>query len=168
MFERKKERMTQRPPQQVILTVRDPESWYRSAMATIYSHKLPPIKYIVWLIPSLWAHLNMGDAVIWDKIFQNRFLDHDYAVQRCSEWMEEVKRVVPADRLLVFDSSEGWGPLCGFLGLPIPTEPYPRINESEKFQERLRRALMKMVLKEFVLPVTVVAVGVWVARKALL
>ena len=31
---------------------------------------------------------------------------------------EEVKRIVPAERLLVWEVSEGWEPLCEFLGRP--------------------------------------------------
>ena len=36
-------------------------------------------------------------------------------------------------RLLVFEASQGWGPLCTFLGKPIPDEPYPQRNTSEEF-----------------------------------
>jgi hypothetical protein len=45
--------------------------------------------------------------------------------------IEEVKRVVPAERLLVYKVTEGWGPLCAFLGVPVPDVPFPRSNSSE-------------------------------------
>jgi hypothetical protein len=43
---------------------------------------------------------------------------------------------VPKDRLLVFNVAEGWGPLCAFLGVPVPDTPYPRENSTEQFVAR--------------------------------
>ena len=34
----------------------------------------------------------------------------------------------PKDKLLVFKCSEGWEPLCKFLGVPIPNSPFPHRN----------------------------------------
>jgi hypothetical protein len=48
----------------------------------------------------------------------------------------EVKRVIPAERLLVHESSDGWEPLCKFLNVPIPATDYPRTNSREEFQNR--------------------------------
>lgn len=44
-----------------------------------------------------------------------------------------VKREVPEDRLLVFRVSEGWEPLCRFLGVEVPKTPFPRVNDAESF-----------------------------------
>lgn len=51
---------------------------------------------------------------------------------------EEVKRTVPPERLLVYKAGEGWEPLCEFLNVPVPDEPFPRVNDSAEFQGRLR------------------------------
>ena len=40
---------------------------------------------------------------------------------------------IPPERLLVFEVREGWGPLCKFLGVPVPADPFPRVNERENF-----------------------------------
>eukprot|EP00957_Ditylum_brightwellii_P033191 2515097-Ditylum_brightwellii.AAC.1 len=50
---------------------------------------------------------------------------------------------VPADRLLVFNVKEGWGPLCQFLGKEVPPddEPFPFVNESAEL------ALAEKVMK---------------------
>ncbi len=29
---------------------------------------------------------------------------------------------------------EGWSPLCKFLDLPIPSTPFPRVNDKAKMQ----------------------------------
>jgi len=44
-----------------------------------------------------------------------------------------VREMVPADRLLVFTPSDGWGPLCEFLGVPVPAAPFPRSNGRDAF-----------------------------------
>ena len=50
---------------------------------------------------------------------------------------EEIKRIVPADRLLVWSVADGWEPLCEFLELPVPDQPFPRVNDSKQFGERI-------------------------------
>ena len=48
-----------------------------------------------------------------------------------------VKATIPADRLLVYQVKEGWGPLCAFLGVAEPAEPFPRTNNRAEFWDRL-------------------------------
>ena len=49
----------------------------------------------------------------------------------------DVKAAVPADKLLVFEATQGWEPLCKFLGVSIPSEPCPHLNKKENFKEML-------------------------------
>ena len=37
---------------------------------------------------------------------------------------------VPKENLLVWNVKEGWGPLCEFLGKPIPDGPIPHDNKT--------------------------------------
>lgn len=53
--------------------------------------------------------------------------------------VEEVKANVPADQLLVYEVKEGWEPLCQFLGVPVPPEPFPHVNDTREFQGHIRR-----------------------------
>lgn len=32
----------------------------------------------------------------------------------------------------MFHPNEGWEPLCDFLGVPVPAEPFPRINSRDE------------------------------------
>jgi Sulfotransferase domain len=50
---------------------------------------------------------------------------------------EEVRRTVPAERLLVWSVTEGWEPLCDFLEVPIPEEPFPHVNDRTEFLNRV-------------------------------
>ena len=58
---------------------------------------------------------------------------------------EEVVRNIPADRLLVFDLSEGWEPLCKFLDKPTPNEPFPHLNEGKNLAAQCRRVLASIL-----------------------
>ena len=49
----------------------------------------------------------------------------------------EVERTIPAERLLVYEVSQGWEPLCAFLNVRAPDEPFPQTNTTEEFVARL-------------------------------
>lgn len=55
-------------------------------------------------------------------------------------WTEYVKKKVPKDQLLIFRVTEGWEPLCNFLQVPIPEKPFPRLNDKNDIDQRLKRA----------------------------
>jgi hypothetical protein len=51
-----------------------------------------------------------------------------------------VQAAFPPERLLTYDVNEGWEPLCAFLGLAVPTTPFPRLNTSEEWEDRRNAA----------------------------
>ena len=51
---------------------------------------------------------------------------------------------MPADRLLVWQVKEGWGPLCHFLGLPEPEEAFPNVNDTQEMLGRI--VMMRRIL----------------------
>ena len=55
-----------------------------------------------------------------------------------NNWVEEVKRTVPKEKLLVFSVKEGWEPLCKFLNVPVPEEPFPKTNDSAAFKKDIK------------------------------
>jgi hypothetical protein len=48
---------------------------------------------------------------------------------------------VPAERLLVYRVDDGWEPLCGFLGVEVPDEPFPRVNVGGDLLHNIRLAM---------------------------
>jgi hypothetical protein len=130
------------PDAKVILTVRDsPEVWYQSASETIYVASDMLDKFLFRLLPSSKKMKQMGRATIWDNplVFNGEFETRGKEIY--SEWIEEVKRVVPQDKLLIFNVKQGWKPLCEFLGKPIPSGPFPRVNEREEFKKNAHSAI---------------------------
>jgi hypothetical protein len=49
---------------------------------------------------------------------------------------EEVRREAPADRLLEWRATDGWEPLCEALDLPVPDDPFPRVNTRDEWRAR--------------------------------
>jgi Sulfotransferase domain len=50
---------------------------------------------------------------------------------------------VPPERLLVYRVADGWGPLCRFLSVHPPDEPFPRINTRPTFIDNGERAITR-------------------------
>ena len=55
----------------------------------------------------------------------------EVAVEFFNRWVDEVKATVPNDRLLIHNAKDGWDPLCKFLGVPVPENAYPRVNDTQ-------------------------------------
>jgi hypothetical protein len=141
------ELMERHPDAKVILSVRDPERWYESVRNTIYelSVVIPrhPIYRIGYKLVSFFVfrgpgNRNLADAIIWQGTFDDRFEDKHHAIEVFERHDAEVQRRVPKDRLLVYDVKAGWGPLCEFLGVEEPEEPFPRTNDAAEMQRRLQ------------------------------
>ena len=161
------------PEAKVVLSVRDPQRWYESALKTIFSfplrrrNRLDRFRYNLFSVlnPPSMAVPQMLDRV-WNRIFDGRQFDkpgdREFAIEAFQRHNEEVKAYVPANRLLVYQVSEGWEPLCAFLGVPVPETPFPRVNETEAFRRdiaaRTRRSIFQVVGASTAL--TMVALGI--------
>jgi hypothetical protein len=80
----------------------------------------------------------MADALIWRRDFEGRFEDRKHAMRVFREHNEGVRRLVSPEKLLVYRVEQGWEPLCAFLGVPVPDEPFPRLNDAAGFRRRIR------------------------------
>jgi hypothetical protein len=111
------------PDALVLLSVRDPDSWWKSASTTIFPASRS-------MAGSPW--FDMVEAMFASR-FTSRLDDRDACVAAFERHNEEVRRRVPRGRLLAWRASDGWEPLCRALGAPVPDEPFPRANTSEDF-----------------------------------
>jgi hypothetical protein len=114
------------PEARVVHTERDPEEWFASAEATIF-------RVIDARPPSPWR--DMVREVVLGR-FGGRHNDRDHAIARYRAHNEEVRLLIPPERLLVYHVSQGWGPLCAFLDRPEPDGPMPSANSREDFLSR--------------------------------
>ena len=61
--------------------------------------------------------------------------DRAKAIAHYQQHIEEVKAAVPPGRLLVFSVDQGWEPLCQFLGVAVPSTPFPNVNDRAAIKE---------------------------------
>ena len=141
-----KEHMKRYPEAKVILTTRPFEKWYDSVYSTIWLAQNPSEEERAAMaqrvqgdprLQKVMQVMQFAKQAIMEDHFQGRFLDKEFIKEVFDEHHEKVKAYVPAEKLLVFDVAEGWGPLCRFLNLPEPGEPLPHTNKREDFKEML-------------------------------
>lgn len=118
------------PSAKFILTHRSPESWADSFSETIYKLRAGRDQFP----PEMADWLNMSEAVIAQTGFPPG-LNRDQLMEAFVAHNEAVKAAVPPERLLVYQVKEGWEPLCRFLDVPVPAEPFPRSNNRSEFWE---------------------------------
>jgi hypothetical protein len=156
------------PDAKVILTVRGPELWYESARQTIYHFRHAFPSWLRLIVPRTRDFASMLDRVIWDGTFHGRFEDKPYAIEVFNRFNEQVQRVVPAERLLVYQIQDGWQPLCEFLGQPLPEgKPFPHRNDTAEFRSRVRRAVLMMRIIAYLVVSTIVLVVAWLASRVM-
>jgi hypothetical protein len=116
----------------VILTVRDPDSWFDSVQATI-----APFVAARGTHPSPHANAiaEMAHQTVSVQVFEDRLSDRDHAIRIFRQHIAEVQSAIPSDRLLTFDLRSGWKPLCAFLEVEAPDVPFPKTNSSKAFVE---------------------------------
>jgi len=121
------ELMSEYPHSKVILTVRDADDWYRSMSNTI-------LERLAAERDDLDATDSMANDLILNYVFPDGIEDKDHVLDVFQKNTQNVCQTVPAGRLLVFDVAEGWAPLCEFLGVDVPVEPFPNRNNTQQFR----------------------------------
>jgi hypothetical protein len=112
------------PDAKVLLSVRDVNSWFDSAQETILSEQL-----LAWVAASPLKEF-MQKTVYYH--FGDRIHDREFMVRFFEEHVEQVRSAISPERLLIYEIKEGWEPLCEFLGVPVPEEPFPRVNSRDE------------------------------------
>jgi hypothetical protein len=120
------------PDAKVLHTTRDAESWFESTQKSIFS-------------PLSLERLKQGgqagpvaeffDAALGDV--RDHLNDRDFLIDYFHRHEAEVKAAVPPERLLIFPVGSGWKPLCDWLGVEVPNEPFPSENSRAEFAARV-------------------------------
>jgi hypothetical protein len=164
------------PESVAVLTVFDPQRWYDSMARTIFRGapraQSPFARRLTRVV--LAGNRDMRDfadmvhEVVADRVFGGRTGERDHAVEVYERHLADVRATVPADRLLVFDVADGWPPLCAFLGVPVPDEPFPHVNDTAEFRRWQSAGVARLALKlagAGVVVAALVATGVVAARR---
>jgi hypothetical protein len=108
------------PDALVLLSVRDPESWYRSASNTIFlifDNCPPELKPWFETMRALLGE-RFSDQLDNPTAMMDAFERHNAAV----------RQAVAPDRLLEWTLGDGWDPICDRLGVDVPDQPFPATN----------------------------------------
>ncbi|KAK0650277.1 hypothetical protein DIS24_g6918 [Lasiodiplodia hormozganensis] len=124
------------PEAKIILTTRDVDSWHASCLKTVdWRANDPELKMV--------AKWDWGSGLyqpmlhkFWTSFFKGDF--KKYGKQVYHEHYEEVRKLVPPERLLEYRMGQGWEPLCDFLEVPVPDKKFPHTNDTDGFVDRCR------------------------------
>ncbi len=154
-----RELMAAYPEAKVLLTLhpRGAEAWYDSTIDTIYfTETLWQFKVLEWLTPFGRKFGDLSHKLVWGRALAGVMGEKARAVARYNAYIEEVKCAVPPEKLLVFSVTDGWGPLCRFLGVPEPQEPFPQLND----RESIKKAIRKLIVGSYVTLAAYLTAGV--------
>src|SRR5438309_3110581 len=114
------------PDALVLLSVRDPDDWYRSASNTIFQtfDNMPP-EMSPWM--------NSVRTLLRDR-FSDQFDDKGAMIAAFERHNDSVRRDAPPAQLLEWEPGDGWEPICERLSVPVPAEPFPVTNTTDEFR----------------------------------
>ncbi|MCJ1475763.1 hypothetical protein MMC13_004427 [Lambiella insularis] len=126
------------PDAKVIVSMRDPDKWYTSLMATVgRTQSLLMIKILSFLDPFFLGRFMPFLEAMKNGMWKCEYSDAKGIKESYVNFHEEVRQIVPEDKRLEYHLGDGWEPLCKFLGKDVPKGPFPFINESAEFSERV-------------------------------
>ena len=145
------------PKVKFILTIRDFDGWYESTKNTIYTVPTILPGWFMMIAYPIRIFIEMQNKLIWVNLFKNNFEDKEFARTVYYKHIEDVKKTVPRDKLMVYRVKDGWAPLCEFLEVDIPESiPFPKVNNTDEMLRNL--AFVRSLPYLFILLMIVIAV----------
>ncbi|KAF7587128.1 hypothetical protein BBP40_007699 [Aspergillus hancockii] len=137
------------PDSLVILTIRDTDdqwwgSWYNSLGITFGDDWPGRLRrLLLWASRTYAARIPM--IMNYTMLWRAKYGDYGPIIHKLHN--AEVIKNVPPHRLLVFNVKQGWEPLCSFLGVEVPSQPFPIKNERKEFVGLVQQELRVCTLK---------------------
>lgn len=136
------------PDAKIILTHRDPESWYISMQHSIFNWGRPS-SILRFLSYFHGPDGLIGTMFLWLPICLNIYVGHDWddeetVKQRYLQQYDVIRNsILEEGRLLEFEQPFEWDTLCAFQGVDVPKGiEYPRANTKDDM-----KAIYAMVVK---------------------
>jgi len=130
------------PDALVIINSREPAAWFESYQRFVAT--ICKVRGLLWFIPRIRAVHRTLAAVVFDGCMAGHNDEQAFCVATIAGLQARARKLVPPDRVLVFPVSDGWQPLCKFLGVPVPGEPFPHCNRNEnEVKARIALALAR-------------------------
>ncbi len=113
----------------ILLSTRDPESWWTSCDNTIFVAMRKALEGE----PNDWT--SMAAKML--ELFGADMDDKAKSIAAFERHNAHVRATADPKRLVEWKGSDGWGPLCDALGLPVPDEPFPHVNTTDEFRQMM-------------------------------
>lgn len=109
----------------VLSSRRDAAAWWDSVDRTVWEAMRRGSGMPEWdaMVTGLCARLGVDDLD-----------DRDAAISAYEAHNARVRAAVATDRLIDWQATDGWGPLCRGLGVAEPDEAFPRLNDTGEFR----------------------------------
>lgn len=143
------------PDAKVICTSRDREGFVKSMATTRAAATQSFLRFSLFWLPSLRYFPDYADCLRrrWFELYGPVQAGKNY-VESGQVWdkhMDYLLRVVPKEKLIIYDVKDGWEPLCQALNVPVPKNvDFPRINDSKAMEafakEHIRRGLSRWAM----------------------
>ena len=133
------------PDAKIILTNRDVDAWHTSVSRTVLKARLYWLHNVLQYIDWATGLVHPVRVKLWKSLFDDDFEKN--GKQSMIRHYEMVRACAKAQQREVLEAQldDGWEPLCRFLEVDVPPEPYPRENEGggfiPKMHERARLRL---------------------------
>jgi hypothetical protein len=157
------------PDAKIIVNYReDIEAWHRSVINTwsAAEERSGPAWFMTLLSlfhPRMfWLRIH-EERITQSGLFRGSYRKH--AKEAYRDHYALLDRIAPKQHTLKWKVQDGWGPLCEFLGKPVPNEPFPNTNALDEVLDRVVKSATKDGISAMIRLVTfvvaLVAVGVW-------
>ncbi|HUI03633.1 MAG TPA: sulfotransferase [Acidimicrobiales bacterium] len=119
------------PQAPIVLSLRDPDAWWKSVSSTIF------IALETYFAPDApadgWTRMGVGMMTR----FTPRWREEGAAKAAYLAYNDHVRATAPPDRLVEWGPEDGWGPICAALGREVPERPFPHVNTTAQARAEL-------------------------------
>jgi hypothetical protein len=110
------------PDALILLSVRDPDAWWKSASNTIF------IAIETYFKPDApddgWTRMGRGMMERFTPDWRNESAAKDAYLA----YNDHVRATAPPSRLVEWSPDDNWEPICSALGMDVPDHPFPHVN----------------------------------------
>ncbi|KAJ7334164.1 hypothetical protein DFH08DRAFT_916313 [Mycena albidolilacea] len=128
------------PEAKVVLTNREPAKWWKSYSGSLQTlDRSKRVRVAGWFDPWHFGKVTkfalMAVTIVLGAAAARA--EEEKSKVRFVEHYENVRKIVPKERLLEYQVGEGWHRLCTFLGDKVPDTEFPRVNDTETLKRNI-------------------------------
>ena len=157
------------PKAKVVIVKRDFEPWFASfekECLSVHFTALHPVIEMIEALIGVWPSTAVRRIIL--GAIGARNLEEVRANARAyhENYYAHLLKTLPPDQRLVYKLSDGWEPLCAFLGKPVPNVPFPHVNNAHEHQVRNQKAriiaygMLWRAVRPYVLASVAVVIGI--------